>query len=360
MGVTVFISLASFSSGILLSLYVSGLNPLFVFLTAPILSAWMGGLNQGLLSIGISYVLYLLYLKYTSVGSANINTFIQIILFTIEGFLISLAIHKVRRSDEVSKYKRKVREYERQIESLQKEKIHAADEIKIRDEFLSIASHELKTPLTLVLLQIQRALYNIRNVSLAKFSVENLLKMLEGVEQQTKRLARMISDLLNVSLITTGKFNLELGKTDLTAIVKDVSERIPQTLNKADYPLTLEVAESIFGRWDKVRIEQAVVNLVSNAIKYGNNKPVAITVKKSNGIARVAVKDNGIGIAEADKKKIFARFQRGVSSKDYQGLGVGLYITNQIICAHKGSIKVESRVGRGSTFIIELPIHKNP
>src|SRR5262249_7933662 len=154
---------------------------------------------------------------------------------------------------------------------------------------LSIASHELKTPLSAMLLQIQTALYNIRNVSLANFSVEKLLKMLQSTEQQTKRLSKMINDLLNISLITTDRFDLEKEKIDLSQLTKDVVERFAERAEREGSPIRLQTEKKVIGNWDKLRIEQAVTNLITNAMKYGDNKPITVNVGNINGMAIIKV-----------------------------------------------------------------------
>ena len=233
---------------------------------------------------------------------------------------------------------------------------NAQKEIQARDQFLAIASHELKTPVTSMLLQVQTAIHNIRNVSLANFSVANLLKMLEGTEQQSQRLSKMVNDLLNLSLITTGRIELELEETVMAKVVKDVAENFSEKMKRENNSITVTADKPVIGTWDKVRIEQAVSNLISNAIKYGKNKPIIITVSHANNEAVLTVEDQGIGMSSEQQKKIFERFERAVNSKDYQGLGVGLYITNQIVKAHHGKIYVHSKPNDGSVFVIELPL----
>ncbi|KKQ14801.1 MAG: Sensory box histidine kinase [Candidatus Daviesbacteria bacterium GW2011_GWA1_36_8] len=240
--------------------------------------------------------------------------------------------------------------------TIQEDLTSAQSEIKLRDEFLSMASHELKTPLTSMLLQIQSALHNIKNVSLANFSVANLLKMLESVETQTERLSKMINDLLNVSLITTGKLELEKENFDLSKTVREVVNRFVEKLEKEGYTLSLEADKEILGNWDKLRIEQVITNLLTNAIKYGDKKPIEVRVINFNKSGKIHVKDQGIGIPAELQKKIFEKFERAVTSSQFQGSGLGLYITNQIVKAHNGKVHLKSREGKGSTFIVELPV----
>lgn len=253
-------------------------------------------------------------------------------------------------------YKQKEKEYLELISQLQKENVQQQKEIKSRDEFLSIASHELKTPLSAMLLQIQTALHNIRNVSLANFSVEKLLNMLQSTEQQSKRLSKMINDLLNVSLIRTGRLDLEKENVDLGQLVKDVVDRFSEKGEREGSPLYLTSNEKVVGNFDKLRIEQAVTNLVSNAIKYGDHEPIEIHVGKKDNIGKITVIDHGIGIPKDRQERIFERFERAVSNHNYKGLGVGLYITRHIVHTHNGRITLESNPNSGSKFTIDLPL----
>ena len=253
-------------------------------------------------------------------------------------------------------YKQKEKEYFELLTKIQKENSTYKKEITARDEFLSIASHELKTPLSAMLLQIQNALYNIRNVSLAKFSVENLLKMLQSTEQQSKRLSKMINDLLNLSLITTGKLELEKEKVNLGELVVDVTDRFSQKVEREGAHFNLQIQENVIGNYDKLRIEQAITNLITNAIKYGESKPIDVEVSTDNTVNRIRVTDHGIGIPKTQQERIFERFERGVSNHAYKGLGVGLYITQHIVKTHQGQITLTSKPEQGSTFLIELPM----
>lgn len=233
----------------------------------------------------------------------------------------------------------------------------AQEAVSTRDEFLSIASHELRTPLTSILLQVQAVLKNIRKDSDEKSGSQRIIEMLEHTEQQSKRLARLINDLLNVSVIATGRLNLEKERVDLSDLVKEVLKRFSMQPKPLRIPVILKGAEStIVGFWDKVRLEQVISNLLSNANKYGRGKSVTIKIKKDKNDAVLIIQDKGIGIKEEYQKIIFERFKRGVSGRDYRGLGVGLYISRQIIEAHGGTITLESKVGKGSTFTIRLPL----
>lgn len=332
-------------------------HPVFLFLPSIIISAWYGGVRAGILSTLLSAI-GATFIAFLSNPTSHIVLLGETILFLFEGYLLSSAIEYYKHTDREAIHTAKEQEYKKHIEQLEKEKATLADEVKSRDEFLSIASHELRTPLTSMLLQLQTALHNIRSVSLAQFSVENLLRMLESAEQQSKRLTRMITDLLNVSLITTGRLELEKENIDLTTVVKDVVGRFAEKAEKEKIAIHLRTTKALLMYADPLRIEQVVTNLISNAIKYGNAKPFFVTVKKEGNQGVIIVEDQGIGIPKELQGHIFERFVRAVPSQNYKGLGVGLYITQQIIMAHKGSISVKSNQGRGSVFTIKLPLKK--
>ena len=253
-------------------------------------------------------------------------------------------------------FKQLERQYLKIIESERKEKEVAWDAIRARDEFLSIASHELKTPLTTIILRIQSTLDSILNQSLANFSGEKLVNSLTIAQEQTRRLQKLIKDLLNFSLISRGKLDLELKTGDLTKIVKSTLDRFEDHLKLAGCTLNFKTNGEITGSWDQIRLEQAISNLLTNAIKYGEGAPIEVEVKKVNSSAKVSVSDSGIGIDKGKQKMIFERFKRGVDNGQYQGLGVGLFIVKQIAEAHGGTVSLKSKLGDGSKFTIELPL----
>src|SRR3989344_1656465 len=171
-------------------------------------------------------------------------------------------------------------EFKKLLQGEKKLREEAEDAIRARDEFLSIASHELKTPLTTITLRIQSTIDSILNQSLASFSGEKLMSSLNIAHEQTDRLQKLIKDLLNFSLITRGKLDLELKESNLNDIVKTTLDRFEDHLNIAGCSLKFESSGPIKGLWDQVRIEQAISNLLTNSIKYGQGEPIEVEVKK--------------------------------------------------------------------------------
>ncbi len=333
-------------------------TPLLIFIPFVLISTYIGGLISGIITtISCAVILSLYFPPVTNnFQLLDPKRVIQFVLFIIENIFISFLVEFIKQRDRVSEYKKREKELNRKIEEQNKINISLQKEIRSRDEFLSIASHELKTPLTSMLLQTQTALHNIRNVSVARFSFESLLKMLESVENQTKRLSKMINDLLAVSVITVGNLQLEYEEIDLDKLVKGVLTDFAARIEKEKYTISYTPKEKIVGYWDKIRIEQAVSNFISNALKYGNHRPIEIKTRKNKNFAEFSIKDHGIGISKQQQKIIFELFQRAVTPEQYKGLGVGLYITQKIISAHGGSVDVESNPGRGSEFTMKLPL----
>ncbi len=227
--------------------------------------------------------------------------------------------------------------------------------VRARDEFLSIASHELKTPLTALQLQAHLLLQSLWKGGPTSLPPEQLIAMLESVERQVKRFVKLIDNLLDVSRIEAGRLELEPEEVDLAEVARGVAARFEAELARSGSSLTLAFEGPVVGHWDRLRVDQVVTNLVSNAVKYGAGRPIDVRVEGDGKTARLVVRDQGIGIAREDQARIFERFERAAPSRQYAGLGMGLYITRQIVEAHGGSIRVASAPGAGSTFTVELP-----
>ncbi|ATB31084.1 ATP-binding protein [Melittangium boletus] len=226
----------------------------------------------------------------------------------------------------------------------------AQEAIRLRDEFLSIASHELKTPLTSLRLQLS---YLERH--LPSSAREQLGAKLDVAHRQARRLSQLITLLLDVGRIVTGRVSLERSAVDLTRMVREAMERLRDVFEQSGCPVTLNAPGPVVGHWDALRLEQVIVNLLTNAAKYGQGRPVTLTVREDDGMARLSVRDEGIGIAAEDLPRIFDRFERAVSVRHYGGLGLGLYISREIVESHGGRVSVESHPGQGSTFTVDLP-----
>lgn len=229
----------------------------------------------------------------------------------------------------------------------------ALDAARARDEFISVASHELKTPLTSLRLQeqvIKRRLLNDNK----SVGVDKIIRTLENSERQTDRLIHLVDDMLDMSRMLHNKLQLIIEPVDLSQVMNDCIERLSYVIESSGSDLTPDIEPSVIGQFDGYRIEQIFTNLITNAIKYGCQKPIAVRLKKVGDQAVVNVSDQGQGIAKSDQERIFLRFERASSSVG--GLGMGLYIARELARTHGGDITVESQPGIGSSFTVTLPL----
>lgn len=228
--------------------------------------------------------------------------------------------------------------------------------VKTRDEFLSVASHELKTPLTPLLLKLESLERQLPRYGPSELA-DAVQAAIDTGRRQVSRLNELISDLLDVSRIDTGRLTIHLAPTDLSALVAEIVQRHEEHAKSLGSRLRLEAEPGIQGNFDRGRLEQVIVNLLDNAIKYGRGRDVEIRLSSNGHHAVLSVKDYGIGVPPEAMDRIFERFERAVSERHYGGLGLGLYITRTLVEAMHGSISVESEAGRGATFRVALPLH---
>ncbi|MFL5355514.1 ATP-binding protein [Archangium sp.] len=227
----------------------------------------------------------------------------------------------------------------------------AREAISLREEFLGIAGHELRTPLT----ALQLGLQSLARQSATATKASDLWKWIASCQRQGTRLGKLVGDLLDVSRITSGRLPMEPEEMDLSALVEEVAARMGPELEKAGCALVLKLESPLAGQWDRSRLDQVVTNLLSNAMKYGQGHPIEVTAEAIAGGVRLRVRDEGIGISAEDQARIFERFERAVPDRHYGGLGLGLWISKQIVTCLGGHIHVESEQGHGSSFTVELP-----
>jgi signal transduction histidine kinase len=246
---------------------------------------------------------------------------------------------------------------ERKLAEEQRDRLleQARDAIVARDDFLSIASHELRTPCTSLRLGIEALLRNARKSSFAQLSPAFLERMLVASDRQSKHLLYLIDRLLDVSRCDNGPLDLNFDKTDLSEVVSESINTLREEAARVGSEVSKHVQGEPTGTWDRARIAHVITNLLTNAIKYGSGKPIAVRIWSNGGAAYLSVEDHGIGIATDQQKRIFGRFERAVSARHYGGLGLGLYICQQIVEAHGGSIHLVSVQGQGTTFTVTLP-----
>ena len=259
---------------------------------------------------------------------------------------VATDITERKRADEARAERMRLEESER----------HLKRAVQARDEFLLIASHELKTPLTSLELQVA----TLRRLAVSQaqmlLSDAKVQSKCETIVRQVDRLTVLINNLLDVARVTSGRLELAPERVDLGELVRAVLERSQDLVDRSGSAVALSVSGTVVGTWDRMRIETVVANLVSNAVKFGDGKPIEIDVARIDDRAALAVRDRGIGISAEDQRRIFERFERAVSVRHFGGFGIGLWLARQAVEAHGGTIRVTSREGGGSAFEIELPL----
>jgi signal transduction histidine kinase len=223
-----------------------------------------------------------------------------------------------------------------------------------RDVFFSMASHELKTPVTALKLRLQILQRKIAKEPVSQGEISDALNF---SVRQIVSLTDLVDDLLDVSRIRTGRFTLQPAKMDLSELVRDVSGKLSDQLAKSHCRLQCDLEDGVVGMWDRRRLEQVLINLVSNAIKYAPECDLKIQTAVRGQSAHVSVEDSGPGIDVSDREKVFERFERldGFGTNT-DGMGMGLYIVREIVNAHRGVVELRSELGKGSRFEITLPI----
>lgn len=292
-------------------------------------------------------------------GNEDMNLAIQTIRSGAQDFLVKGDINQriIQRSIRYA-LERKWAEDERTV-LLARElaaRAEAEKAVFLRDEFISIASHELRTPLASLLPQLE-ILQKLMIAPMSSASQQKANRILESSHYQMLRLIHLVHELLDVTRIASGKLELDLAPIDLTRLVNDVVERMRELLSEANCQIVVRTPPSVMGMFDQYRMEQVLMNLIQNAIKFGPGKPIEVTLTvPSPSLALLSVQDHGIGIQKDKLPKIFERFERADAPEKVAGLGLGLYIVRQIVDAQGGSIRVESTVNQGSTFYVQLPL----
>jgi signal transduction histidine kinase len=226
----------------------------------------------------------------------------------------------------------------------------AQEAIRLRDEFLSIASHELKTPITALQLQLQSVRERVEPLD------ERVVMKVDRAAQSSERLAQLVESLLDVSRIAAGRFELKPEHFDLAESVRDVIERFRDAATRAGCELSLRLEGPIPGTWDRLRIEQVLTNLLANSIKYAARTPIEVSLTQESETAILEVRDRGPGVAEEALPRIFNRFERATSIQHYGGLGLGLYVVQEIVKAHNGMVTARNQPGGGACFTVRLPV----
>ncbi|WP_085727183.1 hybrid sensor histidine kinase/response regulator [Pseudomonas sp. R37(2017)] len=251
------------------------------------------------------------------------------------------------------------RDQEDLLKQLQNAQLELEQAVRMRDDFMSIVAHEVRTPLNGLILETQLRKMHLARDNADAFTLDKMHAMVERDERQIKSLIRLIEDMLDVSRIRIGKLSIRPTRFDLSTLVRNVLHNFSRQIDAAEASVTLDAEQPVIGNWDEFRIEQVISNLLTNALRYGAKSPISVKVYSAGGWALVDVQDHGIGISEENQKRIFQQFERVSARNAGGGLGLGLFISEQIVAAHGGTITVQSRIGEGALFRVCLPLQEN-
>jgi signal transduction histidine kinase len=225
--------------------------------------------------------------------------------------------------------------------------------VKTRDDFLSVASHEFRTPITALKLKAE-----LNRRTLGKDSgpmVDRFLKYTNETDELVSRLSKLVEDLLDLSRVRSGNLSLKPASFNLSASLTAAIEKLKLSFDEKHISVNLNVAPNILFYGDELRFEQVFVNLCANAIRYAPNAPLEVSLKVVDQSIEVIFQDNGPGIADEDAERIFNRFERLEPKSHIQGMGVGLFITQAIVNAHHGTVGLK-KATKGAAFVIKLPL----
>lgn len=231
----------------------------------------------------------------------------------------------------------------------------AQQSIQNREDFISVASHELRTPLTSLQMRVDLLARMMAKSELSEELEAKVKPLISEIQPDIRKFSKLIETLLDISKLRANKLHLNLQQMNLSKVVQEEVNRLKHEFDLQQSPLKVYIQEDLFGMCDQIRLQQVVSNLLANALKFGNKKPVEFEMVGHKERITITVKDYGMGVSSEDKVRIFKPFERAVSDKNFGGLGLGLYISQQIIEGHGGTILVESTLGEGSSFIVELP-----
>jgi len=240
----------------------------------------------------------------------------------------------------------------RELNAVQQELERA---VEMRDQFMSMVAHELRTPLNTLYLEAQMRKLQLERGNMDHFAPEQLERMVARDMRQIHAMVRLIDDMLDVSRIRAGKLSIRPGRVDLEALLQRIVGDLSHHAADMQSELRLSIVQPVAGCWDEFRVEQVIVNLINNALRYGGGKPVDVRLHADSQNARIEVIDQGVGIPEEVLPKIFEPFERGKMEGMPAGLGLGLYISRQLAEAHGGTLTARSKPGEGATFIFTLP-----
>ncbi|WP_341910825.1 hybrid sensor histidine kinase/response regulator [Polaromonas sp. YR568] len=275
---------------------------------------------------------------------SKVNVFVELYNQRMETRQQVVALEKSRKEQELLMQQLKVTQGD----------LQAA--VRTRDDFISMATHELRTPLNTLYLESQLRKMQLDRGRADIFDVPYLQAMVARDRRQVEAMMRLIDDMMDASRINSKQLSIRPAPMEVAALLTRVVENLAQQAAAAGSPITLDAGQPVTAQWDEFRIEQVVINLLTNALRYGEGKPVEVSLRLLPQGACISVRDHGRGISPADQQRIFEQFSRVASDDGTGGLGLGLFITRQLVRAHGGSINVESSQGAGAEFTVTLPL----
>ena len=265
---------------------------------------------------------------------------------------VNVFVALCQQRNEVKRQLDALEESRRELRATQAELERA---VAMRDEFMSMVAHELRTPLNTLFLETQLRELQLGKDNMAFFGADQLRRMVARDGRQIHSMIRLINDMVDVSRIRSGKLSIRPAHTELGALLERVVSDLTQRAEAAGASITLQAPVPVYGVWDEFRVEQVIVNLLTNALRYGGGKPVTVTLGADTTRARIVVQDQGNGIAAQDIERIFEPFERAGNKEVREGLGLGLYIARQLAESHCGTLEVVSTPGHGAAFCLMLP-----
>jgi len=333
-------------------------NSLVLFLyPAGFFSVWFGGAAGGLFSVFLGTIAGYLSLVYPSSGgvhSPTVGCLIDLGLYSFFGIIFGILISREKNTKKtIQEALRALKHTALKLSEREKELSCA---VRARDDFFSIASHELKTPITALKLQIQIFERQIKKQADSKFKA-SFLETAHAIEEQISRLTNLVESLLDVTRIAQGSLKLELSHIDVAELAKDMALRYSNILSASACEVRIRQKGTAFLKCDRMRMEQVFTNLLANSAKYAPRAPIDIFISREAEELKITFKDSGLGISPSQIKHIFAPFKRLEHlSKVNSGMGLGLFIVKQVIEAHGGQIECESELGKGVSFVMSLPL----
>lgn len=247
--------------------------------------------------------------------------------------------------------KKPVRQDQAEADSREQLIVELRDAVRARDDFLAVVAHELRNPLTPILLCVQL----IREAERSKGEVKPSAE-LDRLERLIKHFVARTTMLLEVAQISSDKFQFKPSELNLSEVVQGVVNEYMPMILRSGSELTTNIQSGVVAHLDELAISGVVENLLSNAIKYGEHKPIELTLTAAHDSAQLVIRDNGIGIDIKDKDRIFERFERVVGRAVQSGFGIGLWLVRNLVESMGGSITVIGKPGQGSRFTVTLPI----